>query len=56
MGDASIERFATYSNDELTDMHAQLERAHDERLEDLIAAIRAELERRRQAVSERASE
>jgi hypothetical protein len=45
--DESIERFAEYSNEELAGLLAELERAHDERLLGLIAAIRVELERRR---------
>jgi hypothetical protein len=45
--DESIERFAEYSSEELAGLLAELERAHDERLLGLIAAIRVELERRR---------
>jgi hypothetical protein len=45
--DESIERFADYSNEELAGLLAELERARDDRLLGLIAAIRVELERRR---------
>ena len=43
----SIERFADYSNEELAGLLVEVERTGDERLIGLIAAIRAELERRR---------
>jgi hypothetical protein len=46
VADASIERFAVYSNEELAGLLSQLERGHDARLSDLLAQIRAELERR----------
>jgi hypothetical protein len=47
VADASIERFAGYSNEELARLLAQLERGHDDRLLNLLVQIREELERRR---------
>jgi hypothetical protein len=46
MSRASIKRFAEYSDDELARLLAALERGRDERLSNLLAEIRAELERR----------
>jgi hypothetical protein len=46
VSDASIERFADYSDDELGRLLAELERGRDDRLARLLAEIRAELERR----------
>jgi hypothetical protein len=46
MSRASIERFAEYSEDELARLLAELERGRDDRLSDLLAAIRVELDRR----------
>jgi hypothetical protein len=51
--DASIQRFAEYSDDELAWLLADLRRGNDDRLERLIAEIVKELERRREASSER---
>jgi hypothetical protein len=47
--DASIDRFADYSDDELGWLLADLQRSNDDRLNGLLAAIRKELERRRTA-------
>jgi hypothetical protein len=44
--DVSIERFAEYSDDELARLLADLERGRDDRLSNLLTAIRVELERR----------
>lgn len=49
MADASIERFAAYSNEELAGLLSQLERGNDDRLHSLLDQIRRELERRRRA-------
>jgi hypothetical protein len=46
VSNASIERFADYSDDELLRLLAELERGRDERLARLLAEIRTELERR----------
>jgi hypothetical protein len=51
--DASIERFAEYSDDELAWLLADLRRGNDDRLGHLIAQIVKELERRRGASSQR---
>jgi hypothetical protein len=42
----SIERFADYSTEQLAHMLFDLERSDDDRLEQLIVEIRAELARR----------
>jgi hypothetical protein len=47
--DASIDRFADYSDDELGWLLADLQRGNDERLKGLVAAIIKEIERRRAA-------
>ncbi len=49
MTDASIDRFADYSDDELGWLLADLQRGNDERLKGLVAAIIKEIERRRAA-------
>jgi hypothetical protein len=44
----SIKRFAEYSSDELGRLLSELERGGDDRLQHLLAEIRAELARRNQ--------
>ena len=48
MSKESIKRFAEYSNDDLARLLAELERGNDERLQHLLAELRAELARRTQ--------
>ena len=46
VSNASIERFADYSDDELARLLAELERGGDVRLARLLVELRSELERR----------
>lgn len=48
MSKESIKRFAGYSSDELARLLSELERGQDDRLQQLLAEIRAELARRNQ--------